>query len=103
MTLALGKAAGLRRGLQISPMLLLLPLPSLSFPYYCSLHPSLPPEAFALLRAFGLRHSRGFRGGIRPPSQPPALPTYLPPSLPTALQTSLLPSIPPSLWPPERL
>src|SRR6218665_1735445 len=84
VTFALGKASGLRRGVEISPMLpifasvsvSLTPLPSphsLSPAIPPSLPPSLPPsrEAFALLRAFGLRRPspcERLPGGIRLPS-----------------------------------
>src|SRR6218665_2688688 len=85
---ALGKASGLRRGVQISPMLPIFasvsvshssPLPSLSFPCYRSLSPSR--EAFALLQVFGLRRPspcQRLPGGIRLPSLPPTLPPSLP-------------------------
>src|SRR6218665_3078055 len=115
VTFALGKASGLWRGVQISPMLPIFasvsvsltplpsphslspaiapslpsclpfsrlpptppppppPPPSLASPSPLSPPPPPPPplppsrEAFALLQAFALRHSRGFRGGILPP------------------------------------
>src|SRR6218665_1387973 len=94
---ALGKASGLRRGVQISPMLPIFasvsvshssPLPSLSFPSYPSLPPERPSSSCRPSAYVGLRHVRGFREAF---AFPPSIPTSLPPSLPHSKPPSLPP------------